>query len=219
MKNTLYVRGDESREEMVKANEVIPVFRRILGKGEELRCACKKPVKKEIFFFELVHKKNGKKTQIYTGSNCASKILKLAGKEKPPLFSLFISERKETETDRTEPQETTRERSLIEFCPLNQELYNAIGILCEAWDIQFPNSNLLELLLYIIKNPATPTQDWAISKFNGMVGKDGDERTLNEMLESLKQKGKELKRFEFPLMNEIVNKTNYPNNIVGQPKK
>jgi hypothetical protein len=219
MKNTLYVRGDDSREEFVKANEVIPIFRRILGKGEILKCACHNPVEKEIFFFEVIHKKTGKKNQLFTGSDCGRKILKLAEKEKPPLFSLFKSELKVTEIEKAKTEEVSREHNLIQFCPLNQELYNAIGILCEAWGIKFPDGPLLDMLLFLIKVPHYPTKDWAITNFNTMVGKDREKdkkkekRTLIEMLVYLQEDGKQLKDFQFPLMNAVIDKSGETNNI------
>lgn len=213
MQNTHYIRNDESRNQFVENHKLNPVFRRILKPVEQVRCVCKNPVEKEIYFIEATDKKTNETSNIFVGTSCGRKLLRQAGVSIPPLFTLFKSETNNSENDSKEKTSRSSEKDTLDFCILNQELYDAIGILCEAWNVAFPDGDLLKILLYLTKNPKIPTQDWAILKFNGMVGKDGEGRKLVQMLSDLRQSGKELKYFTFHNMNRIIDDSGYPNNV------
>lgn len=208
-----YLRGIDLRKQYTETHEIIPVFKRLLAENEQITCHCNNPVSKEIVFLEGISKESGERQNLFLGSNCAREILQFADKPQPPLFTLFKSDTQKGDSEKTDTTRESGEKNILNFCPLNEEMYNAIGILCEAWNIAFPKGDLLQILLYITKNPDIPTQDWAVTKFNGMVGKDGEGRKLVNMLQDLRQGGRELKYFTFHNMNAVINADAYKNNI------
>ena len=213
MTNKLKIRGVDQRVEFVKQHKIIPIFRRKLSSFEERNCICSNPVKNEIFFLQAISKLQDHTYDLILGSHCASHILKLADEGYPPLFDPFKTLSKNSDGESEKSGKTKTDKNSLNFCPLNQEMYNAIGIVCESWNIDFPNGDLLNILQYLTENPEKPSQEWAVLKLNGIIGKDGEHRRLVNMLSDLRQEGKELKYFTFDNMNSIISNSGQPNHI------
>ncbi|SMD37656.1 hypothetical protein SAMN04488029_3394 [Reichenbachiella faecimaris] len=94
--------------------------------------------------------------------------------------------------------------------PFNQELLSAINMLCITWDI-IPESGLVDIITYTKKFSDTPNTN-GLEWFNNMVSKDGLNRSLRQMIDTLRQKNK-LKDLKYDRLNQYLNDHKMENHI------
>lgn len=85
---------------------------------------------------------------------------------------------------------------------LNQEVYNAINLICVAWNTLPKNS--IQSILNFVRNPnSRRTDDWTIKTVNTLISHDYHNRTLSQIVQDLSDEYN-LRNFSFELMNETI---------------
>ena len=88
---------------------------------------------------------------------------------------------------------------------LNQELYNAINLLCIAWgEPPRPEAGLAKTMDYLLRNPTKRTTNWSVIRFNRIVSADYQGRNLGEMLLELKAQNPALAEYSFHQLQSII---------------
>lgn len=145
----------------------------------------------------------------YCGYHCAEHFLELLKLAPLPLFNPLsepIHPRPKSEHENQAQNEHLHRNgnaSTHRRHPLNQEMYDAIHLLCIAWDTP-PGYGLAPILDYIKNNPALPSRTYAVFRINEIIGMDDQKRSLQTMLQKLRAHGNTLREYRFPLMNAIL---------------
>lgn len=197
-------RGREKKQALINQYELKPIAHLTLLNNQEKQGCCGK-VTNRYYAFKARNRSTDEVESFYVGYDCAEQLLDLIGHEKLRLFNPLQS----LQSKSVNISDIRRENILSDarIDPLNMELSNAINLLCTTWE-QPPRLTLLSYLDYIRQRPSDRTQNFAIIKFNNILGKDRVGRTLSQMIEELRKDNPTMKHFSFPLMLEILQKSN-----------
>lgn len=187
--------------EIVEKFELTPIAHLALLSGQKKQGCCGK-VTNRYYVFNAKHKTTGEEDFFYVGYDCADQFLELTGKNPLPLFNPIVA-LGTSESNRSNSGNSNQSN----IAPLNKELYNAIHILCAAWD-KPPQKQLLKSLMYIRNRPHIPTQNFAITNFNRILSYDTQKRTLGQIIDQLKQRNPNLRKFTFLKMQKVLDKEN-----------
>lgn len=208
-------RGKEKKQALINQYELKPIAHLTLLNNQEKQGCCGK-VTNRYYAFNARNRSTDKVESFYVGYHCAEQLLNLIGHEKLRLFNPLQSLQSKSVNISDIRRENTLSDARID--PLNLELSNAINLLCSTWG-QPPRSTLLSYLEYIRQRPGDRTQDFAIINFNKILGQDKGgrggrgRRTLSQMIEELRKDNPAMKHFSFPLMSEILRKSNENSNL------
>lgn len=201
-------RGKSAKEEIVSEYNLKPVVYIRLLNGQNIEGCCG-PITDKYYLFEADHKDTKALESFCVGYDCGNQFLQLIGHPPLQLFNPF----------QTEPAGDNgggaggNGNQQPTMAPLNKELKNAIHILCSAWGGKAPKGGLRSFLEYIQKNPTRPTNAFAITGFNRIVGKDSMGRTLSQIIDDLRADNPTLRQFNFPLMEEVLQAQNCVSNL------
>jgi hypothetical protein len=201
-------RGESAKEKIVSEYNLKPVVYIRLLNGQNIEGCCG-PITDKYYLFEAEHKDTKALESFCVGYDCGSQFLLLIGHPPLQLFNPFQAEPAGNNgggAGGNGNQQPT-------MVPLNKELRNAIHILCSAWGGKAPKGGLRRFLEYIQKNPTRPTNAFAITEFNRIVGKDAMGRTLSKIIDDLRVDNPTLRQFNFPLMEEVLQAENCVSNL------
>jgi len=197
-------RGEKKKIEIVNEYNLTPIAHLSVLAGQEKQGCCGK-VTKRYYVFKAKHKKTNIEEIFYVGYSCAEQFLELINHDKLPLFNHLQS------PGSKDPSHSVTGNKKEKVTPLNRELYNAIHILCAAWD-KPPKYSLLRSLEFIRNCPHISTKKFAVIKFNEILSKDAKKRSLTQILSDLKILNPNLRNFSFPYMDKVLmeeGKTSY----------
>lgn len=196
----LRCRGDDKKKQVSLQYHIFPLAHIKLLSNQKRKCCCGDALTDSYYLFEYTPKTNNAKSdRFYAGLGCANKFLRLI-KASPlllfdplTLFDLGSGNKNHS---------TTKQPSAIDMMdPLNKELYNAIHLVCIAWDND-PYGLFKDILSFIRQCPNKRTKDWTVTAFNKAITNQG--KTLQGILAELRAEYPRLKEYSFPIMEEIT---------------
>jgi len=194
-------RGDKAKLDIVSYYHLKPVVYIRLLNGQRISGCCG-PITDKYYLFEAEHRDTKSISSFCVGYDCGDQFLKLINHPPLQLFDPFKTELGVHGGYGNNGNNNGGQRQVID--PLNKELNNAIHILCSAWGGKAPQGGLRKSLEYINKNPGRPTNSFAITGFNRIVGKDAKGRTLTQIIADIRLENPNLRNFTFPLMKQVL---------------
>lgn len=190
----------KNKEEIIKNYNLVPITYVKLLRGQQKENCCGGYLKDKYYAFEYHHKINiSDNGGFFVGYDCAEQLFNLLSIDKNdyPLFNPI----KQLTAGTTGTGGTAGTTSKNKIHGLNKEVYNAINLMCMAWNTP-PYGKILNTYNYV-KNPLNkPTQSWAIKDINYIIGRYST--TLTDIVNNLRTLEPNLKIFEFPEMNQII---------------
>ena len=200
---TFKCRGERTRELIVKNYFLKPIAHVKLLSGQIKRSCTGDRLTDSYYCFWYKHKINSDDTgHFFCGYHAAKHFLSLLNIEDLPLFNPL----KEEKTDKSqENQRTKRDQELSnrEWNPTARQLYNALHLLIICWNT-IPKYVLVDIKEELEKNYYKEPPLRLIKALNTIISKDRKGRTLQEMIEELRNKGNNIKNYSFHLLNQIL---------------
>ncbi len=191
-------RGNETKQKLVDDYDIVPLsFLKLLPNQEKQGCCG--VLKDKYYVFEYQNKQNiHEKGSFFVGYDCGEQFLNLLNIDKSK-YKLFnpLSSMQSSLSLRSDRSSATTQRD-----ELNQEVYNAINLICIAWN-QPPKYGIQNILNFV-RNPNNGrTHDWAIKEVNKLVSNDYHNRTLTQIVQELSVQYN-IRNFSFELMNDVI---------------
>lgn len=201
-------RGNKAKSEIVFNYDIKPVVYVRLLSGQKIDGCCG-PITDKYYLFEATKKQTKEIETFCVGYDCGDQLLQLINHPPLQLFNPFQAQ----PGGQGGGSGGAGGAQAKQLHPLNRELSNAIHILCSAWRGKAPKGGLRLYLEYINNNPERPTQSFAITGFNRIVGKDAKKRTLTQIIGDIRLNNPNLRNFSFPLMEQILKDENQNSNL------
>lgn len=201
-------RGTAAKEKIVAAYNLKPIVYIRLLNGQNIDGCCG-PITDKYYLFEAEHKNTKELESFCVGYDCANQFLQLINHAPLQLFNPFQAVAGGGNGGGAGGNGGQQQP----IAPLNKELKNAIHILCSAWGGKAPKGGLRSFLEYINTNPTRPTNAFAITSFNRIIGKDAKGRSLTQVIQDLRLNNPNLRNFTFPLMEQVLLTENCISNL------
>ncbi|CAG9250172.1 conserved hypothetical protein [Burkholderia diffusa] len=208
-------RGDTNKQRIVSDYKLIPLAHVKLLNGQQLSGCCG-PVQDRYYHFEATLKAGGPSEAFVVGYDCAEQLLKLIGHPKLHLFNPLSAIGGQggggggAVAAGAGGANVNNPKNLMG--PLNAEMYDAIHLLCMAWNTT-PKEPLRRMLEYLNNSPTQPTDDAYVVRFNRILGRDSKGRTLTQMIADLQTLNPTIRAFTFPEINAVLTKKNEASRI------
>lgn len=203
-------RSPEVREKLVREYDIKPIAHVRLLNGQERR-SCTKDLLTDSYYCFSYRAKNGDITGTFLcGIYAANHFLVLIHHPKLTLFDPLASEAFETVTSNTNGNAIFNE----EWHPSAKQLFNAINLLIICWGIA-PGSVMQEIKYDIDKYKNREPLPRQIKAINTIISRDKKSRTLQQMLDELRNKNIKIRKFRFDLLNETLIKNNIEKSFFG----
>jgi len=190
------------KQDLVKTYVIKPIAYVRLLPGQTKENCCGGHLSDVYYSFEYINKTiSNDRGSFNVGYDCGRQIFDLL-KIDPHEYRLFdpLSQLRASSGGNGGSNGNPPQRKLV---GLNLEVYNAIHLICVAWNSP-PYGKVAETLDYV-RNPFNrPTQKWAVVMVNRIIEYDINHRTLSQIVDDLIAQGHRLKAFSFPLMNQII---------------
>lgn len=185
-------RGDERKRALLKEHNLreFLVVKMPNVKGVDGCCG---PVSEVFHFYRVTAKESDLDEFLVMGPGCAKVLSAMAGIETPKRFTpetAFISG-------------NPLPAFYHNMAPLNQQLHDAIFLLCIAWRT-VPMGRFLEVLDLIYRRPSQPVPDRYCKLFFSILAKDRRGRELAQIMADLRKVWPELRWFEFKELQSKV---------------
>ena len=191
-------RGNKIKQKLVDDYDIVPLsFLKLLPNQEKQGCCG--VLKDKYYVFEYQNKQNiHEKGSFFVGYDCGEQFLDLLNidKSKYKLFNPLSSIQSSLGSGNSESSST------IQRDELNQEVYNAINLICIAWN-QPPKYGIQNILNFVRNPNNRRTDDWAIKEVNRLVSNDYHNRTLTQIVQELSVQYN-IRNFSFELMNDVI---------------
>jgi hypothetical protein len=203
-------RSPEVREKLVREYDIKPIANVRLLNGQERR-SCTKDLLTDSYYCFSYRAKNGDFTGTFLcGIYAANHFLELIHHPKLTLFDPLASEAFETVTSSTNGNAIFNEK----WHPSAKQLFNAINLLIICWGI-VPGSVMQEIKNDIDKYKNREPLPRQIKAINTIISRDKRSRTLQQMLDELRNKNIKIRKFRFDLLNETLIKNNIEKSFFG----
>lgn len=189
-------RGEEIRKQLVQDYDIKPIMHTILLNGQTLYSDANKPIKREYYIFEYIHKITRDKGTIVCGMGAARHFLELTGSKPLPLFNML-------RVCGNASGGNAGIKAAIQWNATAKQLYNAIMILIIEWNAK-PGTILYNLKIDVETHMCWPPDANKIKLVNGIIAKDHQKRTVREMLYDFQKAGNDIKDFKFDLLEAIL---------------
>lgn len=190
------------KQDLVKRYDIKPIAYVRLLPGQTKNNCCGGHLSDVYYSFEYIHKVNSTdKGSFNVGYDCGKQIFDLL-KIDPHKYRLFdpLAHLRTGSGSNHGSSGTPPQPKIV---GLNLEVYNAIHLICVAWNSP-PYGKVAETLEYV-RNPSNkPTQEWAVVMINRILEHDIHHKTLTQIINDLIAQGHHLKAFQFPLMSQII---------------
>ena len=194
-----HCRGHDKKIELINDYIIEPLSYIKLLPGQEKQGCCGL-LRDRYYVFEYQNKANPQdKGNFFVGYDCGEQFLDLLNIDKSEykLFNPLANGNHGGGGEGVGGAANTQHRN-----PLNQEVYDAINLICVAWNR--PPKYSIKNILDFVRNQNNPrTKDWAVEKVNELISHDWYNRTLVQIVEELREEYN-LRNFTFNLMNEII---------------
>ncbi|MBG9787125.1 hypothetical protein ABD74_05240 [Brevibacillus laterosporus] len=207
----LLCRSSEVREKLVQEYDIKPIAHVRLLNGQERR-SCTKDLLTDSYYCFSYRAKNGDVAGTFLcGTYAANHFLELIHHPKLKLFDPLTSETTGAETS----EGTNRNAGFNDtWHPAAKQLFNAINLIVICWG-QAPGGVLQkikdEIERYYKREPL-PRQ---IKAINTIISRDRGGRTLQQMLDDLRNKNNKMRNFRFDLLNEALIKYKIEKSFFG----
>jgi len=208
--DTFHCKGRETRIQLVKIYDIVPISHTSLLKGQVKHSAAEHTITKEYYCFS--YKKKGTTETLETfivGIRAAKHFLELLNHEPIPIFNPLKSNLNNSRYQENKHIETQKEK----WNPLAWELYTVINIILMAWDKNI--TILSEILTKISNNKNAEPSLSNIKSVNTIISKDYKKRTIDQMLDEFRIKN-DIKDFKFPLIMKILSDSKIENHITSR---
>lgn len=200
-------RGSNNKSRIVSQYNLSPIAH-VKLLGDQSRNGCCGEITDRYYHFEATPKIGGKAEAFIVGYDCAEQLLTLTGHAKLPLFNPLATAGAPGGAGGV----ANGQNPAVTMCPVNRELYNAIHLLCIAWD-STPGQPLRSLLRRVTTNPGVPVGKFEVTGFNTIVGADHAQRTLTQIVQSLGNNNQALRPFAFTEMEAVLQANNKVSNL------
>ena len=206
---TFKCRGDETRIQLVKIYDIVPISHMSLLKGQVKHSAAEDTITKEYYSFSYKKKGTTETPEIFiVGMHAVKHFLKILNYEPLPLFNLLKSSLNHSSCHENKPVEKQKEK----WNSLALELYTVINIILMAWDKNI--TILSEILTKILNNKNIEPSLSNIKSVNTIIGKDYKKRTIYQILDEFRKEN-DIKVFKFPLITKILSDNKLENHITN----
>jgi hypothetical protein len=212
--NKLHVncRGDTNKSILISRYDITPVFHNKLLSKQYRRCCCGNLLEDSYYCFHFKNKTiQDKGGELIIGISCANKLIGMIGVDKLPPFNPFTC----NDTNNYLFLKNGNNSVNLKLDPLNKENYNAIHLLCMAWDVKSPYGLFYKMLNYIRSYPEIRSKEKYVVRFNNSIEKGGKGKTLKQIISELRAANNGFRNYEFPIMNSIVNQFKIVRNAIG----
>ena len=206
---TIYCRGPECRENIVKTYIVRPTAHSKLLNGQSKQSCTGQVLTDTYYSFECINRVNPKDVRIlFCGYRAAEHFLELINHEGLPLFdplqSDFTSAANQSKSSPQEKGDTINTRITKKWNDEAKQLYEAINLLVMCW-----NASIYGRLAKY-KEDLEKFRDYKpylerVEYVNSIITKDFKKRTLTQMLDDLRKDNPKLKQFKFDLLDKMLN--------------
>jgi len=204
-------RSPEVREKLVQEYDIKPIAHVRLLNGQE-RQSCTKDLLTDSYYCFSYRAKNGDVTGTFLcGTYAANHFLELIHHPKLTLFDPLASETVGTGTSSANGNAVLNET----WHPAAKQLFNAINLLIICWGIA-PGSALQEIKIDLEKYKSRDPLPRQIKAINTIISRDKGGRTLQQMLDELRNKNNKIRMFRFDLLNEALVKNNVEKSFFGE---
>ncbi|RUT43978.1 hypothetical protein EJP82_18775 [Paenibacillus anaericanus] len=178
--------------------------------GQERRSCTKDLLTDSYYCFSYRAKKDDITGTFLCGTYAANHFLELIHHPKLTLFDPLASETVGMGTSSTNGNTVFNET----WHPAAKQLFNAIILLIICWGI-VPGNVLQEIKRDLEINKSREPLPRQIKAINTIISRDKRGRTLQHMLDELRNHNKELRSFCFDLLNEALFKNKIENSFFG----
>lgn len=196
-----YCRGEEVRKRIVDNYELRAIAHVKLLNGQ-VKSSCTNDLLTDSYYcFDYKSRTEPKDVgTFYCGRYAANHFLALANIRPLPLFNPFgsVSYRNDVATEAK-----SSSRSNIIWNPLCKQLNDAINMLVVCWDI-IPGGALCDIQTQLLDYPDKRPFVSKIKAVNTIIGRDKDNRTLQMMIDELRENN-EIRDFDFSLLCDELN--------------
>lgn len=204
-------RSPEVREKLVQDYDIKPIAHVRLLNGQERR-SCTKDLLTDSYYCFSYKKKNTDVTGTFLcGTFAANHFLELIRHPKLTLFDPLVSENVGTGTSSSNGSAESNET----WHPAAKQLYYAINLLVVCWGIA-PGDALQEIKIDLEKHQSRAPLPRQIKAINTIISRDKGSRTLQQMLDELRNKNNKIRMFRFDLLNEALVKNNVEKSFFGE---
>ncbi|ELJ8444647.1 hypothetical protein [Vibrio cholerae] len=197
-------RGTESRQRIVKNYIIHPVAHVKLLNGQTKLSCTSDTLTDSYYCFDYVARSNpSDRGTFYCGSHAADDFLKLTQLSPLPLFNPLVTS--------GEGGGGSGGSSSKKWDPLAKQLNNAINMLVVCWDI-VPGGVLANIQAQLIQYPNSTPFLSKLKAVNTIIGYDKSGRTLQQMIEGLREKNN-VRNFQFHLINRELESEDIPSNF------
>lgn len=197
-------RGEERKRKIVAEYDIRPLFHIKMIEGQDVLEGCCGKVSDRYYHFEATSKVTKDVESFVVGYDCAEQLLDMAELEYLPLFNPLSHKGSGSGSGSGGSQQVkSGVNGKASMAPLNNELSDAIHLLCMSWK-GVPRGRLLSSLDFIRRLPGIPTKNFSIVGLNEVIAKDIRQRTLAQMIDDLRKQSPGLRSFEFPLMQQVL---------------
>lgn len=185
-------KGEENKDEIVELYDLKPFAHIKLLNGQK-KDGCCGPLEDRYYAFEATPKQEGLKSEVfYCGDFCAKGLLKRIGHKELPLFNL-LSQAGKIGTGGTNTSSGTEK---VELCAVNQQLIEAIYLLCAVWD-KPPSTGLVTIIDYT-KRYSNRENARGVEWVNNTIKERGSGKTLSEIYNDFRANySAKIRNFEF----------------------
>lgn len=203
-------RSSKVRERLVREYDIRPIAHVRLLNGQERR-SCTKDLLTDSYYCFSYRAKNGDATGTFLcGTFAAKHFLELIHHPKLTLFDPLASEAIGMVTNSINGKKGFNEI----WHPAAKQLFNAINLLIICWGIA-PGSVLQEIKNDLEKYKSCEPRPRQIKAINTIISRDKRERTLQQMIEELRNQNNKIRSFRFDLLNEALIKNKIENSFFG----
>lgn len=204
-------RSSKVREQLVQEYDIKPIAHVRLLNGQK-RQSCTKDLLTDSYYYFSYRAKNSDITGTFLcGTYAANHFLELIQHPKLKVFDPLVAENVLTRTSNS----TDKDRGLNDtWHPTVKQLLNAINLLVICWG-QVPGGVLQKIKNEIEKNKNRQPLPRHIKAINTIISKDKKGRTLQQMLEELRNNNNNIRAFRFNLLNEVLIKSGVTDSFFG----
>jgi hypothetical protein len=197
--------GDANKTRILEAYDVVPVLQLTLLGGQAIHGCCG-DITDRYYQFEATDKASKAVETFVVGHHCAEEFCKRLGVERPPLFNPLRATRRTAVAATPGSPAAGRAPAQDARHPLNQEVWEAVSLICTAWGGTPPKpSGILAKLIKEVRDyPRAALYPRKIQALNKAIINSRDPRTIGQMQTELRAANPNMRQYDFPLIAEVL---------------
>lgn len=197
--------GEEKRTHIVKNYEIKPIAHVKLVSGQQKISCTKQKLSDSYYCFEYISRADSSdRGTFFCGSHAANDFLHKAGLQALPLFNPLVSTGNGGGGGGGTGVTGT-------WDPLAKQLNEAINMIVVCWDV-VPKGPLADIQSNLLRYRSSEPFPAKIKAVNTVLSYDKKRRTLQQMIDQLRQKDR-VRQFEFNLINNVLDAQNVQSNF------